>query len=114
MKSLSFLSMAALAFLISGCSSPQGTSGVVEHKNVDVVERSVSNPAYDDHQITMIKRGETTEAQLVERFGPPASRDVKPDGRSVLAWSFSSGGALNVSLGTDGKVESYASRRPAS
>ena len=32
---------------------------------------------YDDNKIALIKRGQTTEAQLLEWFGPPDIRDVR-------------------------------------
>ena len=67
----------------------------------------------------MIRRGETTEAQLLEWFGPPDMRDVRPDGRAHLGWRFQHGtdggsghsGFLDVNLAPDGKVELYAAHR---
>ena len=73
--------------------------------------------AYDDSRIAKIKRGETTENELLSWFGPPEARDLKPDGRAQLSWAFEPllpgghGGALNVSLGPDGKVEAYSARK---
>jgi hypothetical protein len=77
--------------------------------------------AYDDRRIAGIKRGETTEAQLLEWFGPPEVRSVQPDGRKALSWKFapaangvsSQGGMLQVSLSADGNVEAYSAHRTA-
>ena len=74
--------------------------------------------AYDDQRIASIKRGETTQAQLVQWFGPPESRDVRPDGREQLSWGFgragqgsgSHAGVLHVSLGPEGNVDAYSAR----
>lgn len=87
------------------------------------LSRSISGNAsatsYDDQRIARIRRSQTTTAELVDWFGPPLSRDVEPDGRAHLAWSFASrtdggpgrSGELRVSLGPDGKVEAYSARR---
>ncbi len=80
---------------------------------------TASGVGYNDRRIAEIRQGQTAEAQLVEWFGPPHSRDVKPDGRAQLAWKFASrtndgpghSGELSVSLAPDGKVEAYAARR---
>ena len=80
---------------------------------------STSGFSYDDRQIALIRRGTTTEAQLLEWFGPAYSRSLQPDGRSQLAWSFASpinggeehSGVLNASLAPDDKVYSYSARR---
>ena len=80
---------------------------------------SASGFSYDDRQIALIRRGTTTEAQLLAWFGPAYSRSLQPDGRSELAWSFASrtnggeghSGVLNASLAPDGKVDSYSARR---
>jgi hypothetical protein len=74
---------------------------------------------YDDRRVAMIKRGQTSEAQLVEWFGPPDMRDVSPDGRAQLSWSFAphpdsrmgNSGVLNVKLSSAGKVVAYTARR---
>ena len=71
---------------------------------------------YDDRQIGKIKRASTTEAKLLEWFGSPQSRDLTPDGRMTLNWSWSNssvgaGGALNVRLSREGQVEAYSARR---
>jgi hypothetical protein len=75
--------------------------------------------SYDDHQVSMIRRAETTEAELLERFGPAYSRDLQQDGRMQLSWKFGEeptaapgdSGQLNVRLAADGKVESYAAHQ---
>jgi len=80
---------------------------------------SATKVGYDDRHVATIKRAETTETQLLELFGPASSRDLKPDGRAQLTWSFAGrldggsgdSGALNVSLAPNGKVDSYSARR---
>ena len=74
-----------------------------------------SGQAYDDHKIGMIKKDATTEADLIEWFGPPVSRSMASDGAKVLAWRFSSGhqpgvhaGHLEVRLDPNGKVMIYS------
>lgn len=71
---------------------------------------------YDDGKVAMIKKGVTTEAELLDWFGPASNRMMGPDGTKKLSWSFSSGkgraanasGNLQVSLSTDGKVTAYS------
>jgi hypothetical protein len=71
---------------------------------------------YDDGKVAMIKKDVTTEAELVDWFGPASNRAMGPDGTKTLAWSFSPGkgratnsqGRLEVRLGTDGKVSAYS------
>lgn len=70
---------------------------------------------YSDSRIALIKRGRTTEAQLLEWFGPPEARALKPDGQSHLNWTFAKGtgphsGLLSVTLSPHGKVIAYAAR----
>jgi hypothetical protein len=75
--------------------------------------------AYDDRRIASINRGETTEAQLIEWFGPPEALSVSLDGRKALTWKFvppangvsSQRGVLQVSLSADGNVEAYSAHR---
>lgn len=70
---------------------------------------------YDDSKVAMIKKDVTTEAELVDWFGPPITRSMAPDGAKTMAWRFSQGkghpgssaGKLEVRLGTDGKVIAY-------
>jgi hypothetical protein len=64
---------------------------------------------YEDNKVALITKGSTTEAQLVEWFGPPDSR----------AWKFAPGktggsqsGKLDVRLDPDGKVTAYNSSAP--
>jgi hypothetical protein len=72
--------------------------------------------SYDDSKIAMIQREVTTEAQLLDWFGPPSSRSMGPDGSKALSWKFSPGkgratsspGRLEVRLGADGKVTTYS------
>jgi hypothetical protein len=71
---------------------------------------------YDDGKVAMIKKDVTTEAELVDWFGPPSSRAMGADGAKALRWTFSPGegraasssGRLDVKLGGDGKVTSYS------
>ena len=84
---------------------------------------------FDENKITQIKKGETTEAQLVEMFGQPQNRTVNSEGQTTLSWIYAEssvkgesfipyagafmGGhnskskSLNVTL-QDGKVTTYA------
>jgi hypothetical protein len=72
--------------------------------------------AYDDAKVAMIKKDVTTEAELLEWFGPASTRMMGPDGTKALSWAFSragghatrSSGRLEVRLDTDGKVITYA------
>jgi hypothetical protein len=102
--------------LLAGCQTSRNSAPIVEHA---VSARAVTTVAYDDRLIASIKRGETTEPKLLEWFGAPESRDLRPDGRSHLTWSFRAApennegvsGALQVSLNPDGKVEAYSASR---
>jgi hypothetical protein len=70
---------------------------------------------YDDSKVAMIKKDATTEAELLEWFGPATTRTMGPDGSKVLTWKFAppkagtsgSAGRLEVRFGPDGKVNSY-------
>jgi hypothetical protein len=70
---------------------------------------------YDDSKVAGIKKDTTTEAELLEWFGPASSRTLDRDGSKTLTWRFppakvggpGSSGALSVKLGPDGKVVSY-------
>jgi hypothetical protein len=70
---------------------------------------------YDDSKIAMIKKDVTTEAELLEWFGPASTRTLAPDGSKNVAWRFAprkagaagSSGKLEVRFGTDGKVAAY-------
>jgi hypothetical protein len=70
---------------------------------------------YDDSKIALITKGATTEAQVVEWFGPPTTRALSPDGSKILTWRFGprdvrspDSGTLDVRFGTDGKLISYS------
>ena len=71
---------------------------------------------YDDSKVAMIKKDVTTESDLVDWFGPPASRNLGTDGTRSMSWRFapnqccasSSAGRLDVRLGADGKVVAYS------
>jgi hypothetical protein len=71
---------------------------------------------YDDGKVAMINKDVTTEAELVDWFGPPITRSMAPDGSKTMAWKFSQGkdhpgrsaGSLEVRLGSDGKVTAYS------
>jgi hypothetical protein len=115
MKTTLLVLVAASASLLAGC--------VHEHNGAPVPQARtaaapVSGIGYDDRQIAKIQRGTTAEPQLLEWFGLPESREMRPDGRAHLSWSFShrtdggpgGSGALNVNLASDGTVESYAAR----
>src|SRR5262245_51924809 len=103
------LVVAAGAGLLVGCAH--------EHKatmpQARTVGATVAGIGYDDREIAKIQRGKTAEAQLLEWFGLPESREMRPDGRATLSWSFSrrtdggpgGSGALNVNLAPDGAVE---------
>jgi hypothetical protein len=64
----------------------------------------------------MIQKDVTTEAELLEWFGPASTRTMAPDGAKALSWRFPPGaahaagsaGRLDVKLGTDGKVMAYS------
>ncbi len=70
---------------------------------------------YDDSKVAMIKKDVTSEAELLDWFGPASTRAVSPDGTKMLTWRFlpaeghgkKSSGRLDVRLGTDGKVTAY-------
>ena len=71
---------------------------------------------YDDARVAMIKKDVTTEAELLDWFGPANTRTMAPDGTKMLSWRFSPGashttgssGRLAVSLGEEGKVRDYS------
>jgi hypothetical protein len=71
---------------------------------------------YDDAKVAMIKKDVTTEAQLLDWFGPPRTRTMRADGTKALAWRFPSGkghargssGSLAVALAPNGTVTDYS------
>ena len=108
LKSLSTL---ALAIIVAGCAS--------------------TGQNFDESKISQIKKGVTTEAELVQMFGAPTSRAMNSEGNTTLNWMYAEvrekgtsfipyagtwvGGtqskekSLTVTLGADGKVASFAS-----
>ena len=77
--------------------------------------RDTSGQRYDDAKVAAIQRGVTTEAELVQWFGPPVSRLMGPDGAKGLNWKFAGqtacsgpSGKLEVRLDPQGKVVSYS------
>ena len=70
---------------------------------------------YDDSKVAMIKKEATTEAELLDWFGPATTRTMGPDGSKALTWRFTpakgatsaSSGRLEVRFGADGKVTAY-------
>lgn len=95
MKLSNFLPTLVVAVALLGCATP--------------------GRHYDDATIARITRGTTTEAELVDWFGPPASRSMAPDGSKMISWSFAqrqdaksgAGGKLQVQLDKSGTVNSY-------
>lgn len=85
---------------------------------------------FDERNVSQIKKGETTEAELLQMFGEPQNRTEDSEGTSTLQWTYTEsvtkgesfipyagpflGGSrsksktLNVIL-RDGKVVSFAS-----
>ena len=43
---------------------------------------------FDDSKVSQIKKGETTEAELIQIFGEPQNRTVNSEGRTVLTWTY--------------------------
>lgn len=43
---------------------------------------------FDEKKLSNIKKGETTEAQLVEMFGSPQNRSVNSDAVVTLTWMY--------------------------
>lgn len=84
---------------------------------------------FDESKVSQIKKGETTENELLQMFGGPQNRSVTSEGQTILTWMYTEssvkgesfipyagafvGGTrsksktLNVVL-QDGKVQSYA------
>ena len=85
---------------------------------------------FDESKVSQIKKGETTEAQLIQMFGEPQSRGLNSEGATTLMWMYTESSAkgesfipyagpfvggsrhkqksLNVTL-QDGKVQSFSS-----
>ena len=114
-KTLLVLVVAASAGLLVGCAHEHKAAAIPQATTAGVTAAGIG---YDDRQIAKIQRGTTAEAQLLEWFGLPESREMRPDGRSNLTWTFphrtdggaGTSGALNVNLSPDGTVEAYAAR----
>jgi len=111
-----FLVLVMAAFgLLGGCTTSRRAASAADSQGPGT---SVPDFGYDDRQIAKIQRGETGEAQLLEWFGLPESREFKPDGRAHLSWGFSHqmdggpghAGTLSVNLAPDGKAEAYSAR----
>jgi outer membrane protein assembly factor BamE (lipoprotein component of BamABCDE complex) len=86
---------------------------------------------YDESKVSQIKKGETTEAELVQWFGQPEQRGITSESLTTLTWQYFEarvkgksfipyagafvGGSdsqhktLTVTLGADGKVTSFNS-----
>lgn len=100
---------AAAAILFNGCAS--------------------TGQNFSSDKVSQIKKGETTEADLVQWFGPPENRSLNSEGNATLTWNYVEstvkgesfipyaghflGGTrskhkmLMVSLGSDRKVTSF-------
>ena len=82
---------------------------------------------WDDQKVSQIKKGETTEAELLQWFGTPIHRNRTSEGITTLSWSHAeirqglslnyfnpapirgqSNKTLTVMLGPDGKVTSFS------
>jgi hypothetical protein len=71
---------------------------------------------YDDGKIARIKKDLTTEAELLDWFGPASGRTLLPDGSKTLNWKYpqamghstGSPGRLEVRLGSDDRVTTYS------
>ncbi len=105
-----FLLLALASALLAGCASTGNN--------------------FDESKVSQIKKGETTEAQLIQMFGEPQSRGVNSEGQTLLTWMYAQsnvkgtsfipiaggfvGGAnsksktLTVTL-LDGKVQTFSS-----
>jgi outer membrane protein assembly factor BamE (lipoprotein component of BamABCDE complex) len=44
---------------------------------------------FDESKVSQIKKGETTEPELIQMFGQPQQRGVNSEGQSVLTWMYS-------------------------
>lgn len=43
---------------------------------------------FDENKLSQIKKGETTEQELVQMFGQPQNRSVNSDGVATLTWMY--------------------------
>ena len=46
---------------------------------------------FDESKVSQIKKGVTTEAELVQMFGQPQNRAVNSEGQTTLMWHYSEG-----------------------
>lgn len=111
MKAELLVLVIAAAILSGGCTTSHPPGSLAGESRDAALQ--ASGVRYDDRQIAMIRRGSTTEGQLLQWFGPPDSRALKSDGETHLLWDLS-GGALNVRLAADGQVEAYSARQHSS
>ncbi len=90
-----------------------------------------SGTKIDQNRVTEIKKGETTEADVIQMFGQPNRSFVNSDGTKMLMWNYhesrtkgttyipyagiflggsdSSSQSLTVNIGPSGKVTNYSS-----
>jgi hypothetical protein len=69
MKKLRGIVATGLALLLIGCVHKAGAD-------------------FDTQKVNLIKKGQTTEAGLVEWFGPPFNRSTTSEGMTTLSWSY--------------------------
>ena len=108
-------------FVVGGCGTPGKVDSCATPREADARHARVVGPHYDDARIALIQRGHTTEAQLIDWFGPPERRDAEPSGSRILTWVFPGpkpaisdrSGWLKVSLTAEGKVQAYSASRGA-
>src|SRR5256885_495733 len=71
---------------------------------------------FDAKRAAQIQTGVTTREQLLEWFGEPQMKAIRPEGRTNYMWHHTKTGAvsglkqqaLTVIIGSDGKVEQYS------
>src|SRR6266567_1214436 len=44
---------------------------------------------FEESKVSQIKKGETTEADLVQMFGAPQNRTLNSEGQTILTWMYS-------------------------
>lgn len=97
---------------------PQPDGGVKRKAELSRDTATKSGIPYDDEVISKIRRGQTTESQLMQWFGPANRRELHSDGRLELQWKLGdwnpgsvNSGQLAAVLDAEGKVSSYSARR---
>jgi hypothetical protein len=69
---------------------------------------------FDETRASQIKKGETTEAELVQWFGQPQNRSANSEGQTILTWMYVEANAKGTSFipiagafmgGTDSKTK---------